>query len=195
MRKLCYGGSFNPIHHGHLICARSAAERAGFDHVVLIPTGQPPHKPNSANLAEPRHRVELCRQAVAGDPLFEVDEVELARSGPSYTIDTARKLAQRWGKRVSWLIGADMLQILPSWHEARTLIQEVDFVIMARPGRTLDFASLPPEFRRLEGSVVNTPLIEISATDIRERVRTGRPIEFLTPESVCRYIQNHGLYR
>jgi len=195
MRKLCYGGSFNPIHHGHLICARAAAEFGGYDRVVLIPNRQPPHKPNPANLADPRDRAEMCRLAVASEPLFEVDEIELNRPGPSYTIDTARELTKRWGTQVSWLIGADMLEIFPIWHKAQTLIQEVDFVIMARPGWQFDFSELPVDFRGLEKNVVPTPLVDISSTDIRERVKSGRSIEFLTPESVSRYLNDQKLYR
>src|SRR5687768_6622242 len=127
MAKLCFGGSFNPIHYGHLICARAAAERLSFESVVLIPSSQPPHKPGATDLAEGPYRVQMCELAVQGVGGFEVNDVETRRSGPSYTIDTARELArQGWG-RVSWLIGADMLHNLPTWREPQALLREVDF--------------------------------------------------------------------
>jgi nicotinate-nucleotide adenylyltransferase len=195
MAKLCFGGSFNPIHFGHLICAQAAAERMGFESVVLIPSAQPPHKPGALDLAEPRHRVRMCELAVQGIAKFEVNDLETRRAGPSYTIDTVRGLArQGWG-RVSWLIGADMLRNLPSWREPQALLREVDFVVIARAGWSFDWETLPSEFRMLRERVVETPVVEISATSIRQRVRSKLPIDFLTPEPVVRYIHHAGLYR
>src|SRR4051812_17449598 len=96
-RKLCFGGSFNPIHLGHLLCARAVAEKAGFARVVLFPSSLPPHKLGATELAGAEHRLEMCRRAVAGDPLFEVNDLEVRREGPSYTIETARELhRQGW---------------------------------------------------------------------------------------------------
>src|SRR5689334_23178374 len=106
MAKLCFGGSFNPIHFGHLICARYAAERLGFDANVLIPSAQPPHKPNATDLAPASERVRMCQLAAAGCDDFEIDDLETKRTGPSYTIDTVRQLAGRGWGRASWLIGA-----------------------------------------------------------------------------------------
>lgn len=196
MRRLCFGGSFNPVHHGHLICARAAAEAAGFDRVVLIPAAVPPHKPGSACLAGIDDRLAMCRLAAGMQPgLFEVSDVEARRSGPSYTLDTVISLKSLGWKDLHWLIGADMLQILPTWHRAEELLQEVQFWIMARPGWAFDFGSLPPAFRALEGHILPAPLLEISATDIRGRVQRGLPIDFLVPEAVGGYIRAHGLYR
>ena len=195
MAKLCFGGSFNPIHCGHLICARTAAERLGFERVVLIPSSQPPHKPAATDLAEAAHRVRMCELAVQGVGGFEVNDLETKRTGPSYTIDTVRELGRQGWSKVSWLIGADMLQNLPTWREPQALLREVDFVVMARPGWSFDWETLPEPFRVLRERVVETPLVDISATEIRQRVRAGLPIEFLTPELVARYIQQHGLYR
>src|SRR5215204_3176269 len=101
MRRLCFGGSFNPIHHGHLICARAAAEAAGFERVVLIPSALPPHKLDDTELASSTDRLAMCRLAVEGDPWFEVEDIELIRKGPSYTIDTARELRRRGWPDVS----------------------------------------------------------------------------------------------
>lgn len=195
MATICFGGSFNPIHFGHLICARHAGERLGFEKTTLIPSARPPHKQAVQNLADPAHRVRMCQLAVQGSDDFDVNEVEIQRTGPSYTIDTARELArQGWG-RVSWLIGADMLGTLPSWHEPDALLREVDFVVLARPGWVFDWESLPAAFRALRDRVIEAPLIEISATDIRRRVTSGLPIDFLTPQPVVQYIRENGLYR
>jgi nicotinate-nucleotide adenylyltransferase len=192
---LCLGGTFNPIHHGHLIGARAVAEARHYEHVALIPTATPPHKPIANDLASANDRLEMCRLSVHESKLFTIEDIELKRSGPSFTIDTAHELARRgWGK-VHWLIGADMLNYLPKWHRASQLIREVEFVIIARPGMELDWKSLPAEFQHLKENVVTAPLVEISATDIRKRVSAGLTIDYLTPEPVCRYIRDRGLYR
>jgi nicotinate-nucleotide adenylyltransferase len=194
--RLCFGGSFNPIHHGHLISGRAAAEALGASQVVLIPSAQPPHKPDCPELAEPYHRLAMCRLAAGMEPgLFEVEDVELGRTGPSYTIDTARELRRRGWPEVHWLIGADMLQILPKWHRAADLVREVRFHILARPGWRFDFATLPPEYRHLEQQVIDAPLLEISATEIRQRVAAGLSVQYLTPPAVAAYIHDHRLYR
>jgi nicotinate-nucleotide adenylyltransferase len=196
MRKLCFGGSFNPIHHGHLICARAAAEAMGFERVVLIPSAQPPHKPGAADLAAPEHRLAMCQIASRVESrLFETSDLELKRETPSYTIDSARALKLQGWQEVSWLIGADMLLYLPKWHEPEALLREVNFVILARPGWTFDWQAMPEAYRHLERNVVRAPLIEMSATDIRRRVREGRSIAYMVPEGVAAYMERHQLYR
>lgn len=195
MKPIWFGGSFNPIHQAHLICARAAAEAAGFDRVILVPAAQPPHKPQDTALASPLDRLRMCQLAVDGSELFRVDDLELKRTDPSYTIDTAAALKAQGWDRITWLIGADMLLYLPKWHEVDRLMREIDFVVMARPGWNIDWRLLPPEFRKLEKNIVQTPMIGISATDIRARVAAGLSIEYLTPPSVVRYIHDRGLYR
>lgn len=193
VRILYFGGSFNPIHHGHLICARSAAERGGFETVVLIPSRQPPHKPGITDLADASDRLEMCRRACATG--FEVSDVELRRTGPSYTLDTARELSRTTGGgKIAWLIGADMLNFLPKWHRPTELLQEVHFVIMARPGWQFDWNNLPSDYRVLEQNVVQTPLIDISSTEIRRRIGRGLSIDYLTPPAVVEYIRSRKLY-
>lgn len=145
-------------------------------------------------MADSDHRLAMCRLAVAGSALFDVDDLELRRSGPSYTIDTVLALKRRGVDPVHWLIGADMLAILPQWHQAEALLREVRFVVMARPGWTFDWGSLPPAFGALRGCVVQTPLIDISATEIRRRCAGGRSVDYLSPPGVCAYIAQHGLY-
>ena len=196
MTKLCFGGSFNPIHVGHLLVARAVAEALRFERVVLIPSAHPPHKPRAADLAESCHRLEMCQAVSRADPFFEVDSLELHRAGPSYTIDSVRELAGRgMSTPVSWLIGADMLQILPKWHRPADLLREVRFVIARRPGSVIDWLSLPPEFRHLEANVVEAPLMQVSATEIRRRLAQGRSIRYLVPPEVEQYIDEHRLYR
>ena len=195
MRTLCFGGSFNPIHHAHLVCARAVAEARGFERVILIPSALPPHKLQQTDLAPPEHRLAMCRLAAAADPLFDVSDVELRRSGPSYTLETAREFKRQGWSHVAWLIGADMVPILPTWHRPYDLLREVELVVMARPGWSMDWQALPEAFRTLEANVVEAPLIDISATTIRRRVAQGRSIRYLTPEAVCDYIAAHGLYR
>jgi nicotinate-nucleotide adenylyltransferase len=194
MEILCLGGSFNPIHHGHLICSRSAAEAAGYQQVALIPSGHPPHKGGDLAPADASHRAAMCRLAVAGSNRFTVDEHELNRPGPSYTIDTARALLDSGWKSVDWLIGSDSLPNLATWHRAEELVALVTFKVMLRPGAKVDWKSLPPAFRRLEEQIILTPRIDISATDIRQRLAMGKSIDYLVPPAVAGYIRDHGLY-
>ena len=195
MRKLCFGGTFNPIHHAHLLCARAVAEARGFDRVALFPSALPPHNLQANELASPQDRLAMCRAAVKGDGLFEVNDLELTRSGPSYTIDTVRQLRRDGWDRVAWLIGADMLSVLPQWHEPLQLLRDAELVVMARPGWSLDWGALPEPYRALRGQVVEAPLLDLSATTIRRRVAAGRSVRYLTPDAVCDYIAAHGLYR
>jgi nicotinate-nucleotide adenylyltransferase len=195
VRRLFFGGSFNPIHVGHLLCAAAAAEIAGFDRIVLVPNRQPPHKQGHTEIAAEADRLAMCRLAAAGDARFEVSEIELLREGPSYTIDSARELRRRGEPDIAWLIGADMAQYLPQWHEPAKLLAEVRFVLMARPGWPFDWLTVPAEYRHLERHVVQTPLIQISSTEIRQRVAAGKPINYMTTPAVVDYIREHGLYR
>lgn len=192
--KLYFGGSFNPIHFGHLRCATAVAEAGRFSRVVLIPSAHPPHKPADPALAPATDRMAMCQLAVSGNSLFEVQDRELRRSGPSFTIDTARELRAEGQNPINWLIGADMLRLLPQWHQAEALVREVNFVIVARPGWNFDWNTMPQAFRSLESHVVTAPLIDISATDIRARVRVAQPIDQLVPAPVARYIKDHRLY-
>jgi nicotinate-nucleotide adenylyltransferase len=195
LRRLCFGGSFNPIHYGHLACSKAVAQRMGFGQVVLIPSRKPPHKPDQSQLASAENRLAMCQLAVEGDPLYAINTIEMRRSGPSYTLDTVRELRRRGWPSVSWLIGADMLNFLPNWHEPYALLAEVDFVVMARPGFQFDWQNLPEPFRKLRENVVEAPLVNITATEIRQRVARGESIDGLTPPAVVQYIQSHGLYR
>jgi len=192
---LCYGGSFNPVHVGHLAVARNISYRLGYAQVMLIPAGDPPHKVDDAELAPAADRLAMCRLAVAGQSGFVVDDLELHRSGPSYTIDTVRELRRRGLGRLGWLIGADWLPKLPTWRCWDELQREVRFVIARRPGFEIDFHKLPAAVQSLRDHVVDAPLVDVSSTDIRQRVRRGQPITGLVPPEVERYIHDHRLYR
>jgi nicotinate-nucleotide adenylyltransferase len=196
MFTLCFGGSFNPIHYGHLRIGESVAHQLHFERILLIPSANPPHKPASADLAAPRDRYAMCQLAIKElQPLFEVTDIEIQRAGPSYTLDTARQLRSLGLKTINWLIGADMLRILPSWHQAQSLLQEVNFITIARPGWSFDWETLPAEFQHLKEHVVEAPLLDISATEIRRHVKAGEPLEGLTPPAVIQYIHDHHLYQ
>jgi nicotinate-nucleotide adenylyltransferase len=186
MRKLCFGGSFNPIHHGHLICARYVAEHAGFDRIILIPSGQPPHKTELTSMAAASHRLAMCQAAIADDSLFEVDQIEINRPGASYTVDTARQLRSLGWSEIVWLIGADTVPFLPTWHQSAALMAEVKFIAMTRPGSNLD--------SQASFQTVAAPLIDISSSDIRRRLAAGQSIDYLTPPAVIEYIRKHDLY-
>jgi nicotinate-nucleotide adenylyltransferase len=191
---LCFGGSFNPIHHGHLIVATAVAEAAGFGRVLLIPSAQPPHKPD-AKLASADDRLQMIRLAIAESQLFDCDDLEIRRGGASYTVDTARALKQRGWTEVHWLIGADMLPTLLTWREPAALLQAVRFVVAERPGHSLDWQALPPELAALRPNLVAAPRIDISSSLIRSRVGAGRAIDFLTPPAVVKFIHEKGLYK
>jgi nicotinate-nucleotide adenylyltransferase len=191
--KICFGGTFNPIHHGHLLCARVVCEAIGAEKIVLFPNGNPAYK--TGELARGADRLEMCRLATLGDPLFEIDDREVRRAGPTFTIDTVRELRQIGFEKVSWLIGADMLNMLPKWHRAAELLTEVRFLIMARPGTPMAWDTLPAEYQALRANVITVPQIDISSTDIRRRSAAGLPIDYLCPPAVCRYITDHQLYQ
>jgi nicotinate-nucleotide adenylyltransferase len=194
MRVLCHGGSFNPIHVGHLIVARAAAEAAGFDQVLLIPSAVPPHKTADRSLASAQDRLTMCQLAVAGMAGFAVSDIELQRTEPSYTIQTARALRSLGMTEVCWLIGADTVPQLPTWREPLALLDEVKFVVAARPGYDITWDGVDLPYRFLRDSVVDTPLIDLSASQIRQRVASNQPIDFLTPPAVIDFIRSRGLY-
>ncbi|MEM8874617.1 MAG: nicotinate (nicotinamide) nucleotide adenylyltransferase [Planctomycetota bacterium] len=192
-RRLHFGGTFNPIHLGHLICARAAAEALGFDRVVLIPSGRPPHR-DDPDLALAEHRLAMCKAAVAVDRMFEVSDVELRRDGPSYTYATAGVLGETLGLPIDWLIGADQLPTLPKWNNAERLPDRVRFHVMRRPEHAIDWSSIPAPWDEFKQRAALTPRIEISATTVRERLRTGMSIRYLVPGAVNDYIKEHRLY-
>lgn len=198
MRTLCFGGSFNPIHNAHLACSGAAAKEAGFGRVVLIPSHQPVLKSRSYDLAPAEHRLAMLMLAVRDYRYpgisYDIDPRELERDGPSYTIDTANDLLSNGWRDVHWLIGADQVLHLHKWHRFEELMRTVQFVVMARPGYSIDWNAVHPLAQPLRGKVVTVPQLPISATDIRERIRRGDPVDKLVPANVREYILAHKLY-
>ena len=196
------GGSFDPVHHAHLICARAVAEAVAVGRVVLVPAAQPPHKKGTVASAE--DRLAMLRLAVAGDDLFEIDDVELRRGGASYTYDTLAAIrARRPGARLHWVIGADMLRDLHLWRRVNEVLEMAELLVMVRPpwDREMEqtFAALAGRLGsevadRLRRHVVPTPLVDISSTEVRRRVAAGLSIRYLVSEAVRDYIERRGLY-
>jgi nicotinate-nucleotide adenylyltransferase len=198
MRVGLYGGTFDPVHFGHLVLAEQCREQLSLDSVWFIPAGTPPHKAGREISPGPS-RAEMLECAIAGTPQFRVHPLELQRTGPSYTVDTLRQLRQEHpGDSFFLLLGADMLADLPNWREPGAVATLATLVAVNRGGEA------PPNLAMLKqslGEVVNSvlrvsmPEIAISSRDLRTRVRERRSIRYLTPRAVEAYIEQHGLYR
>lgn len=200
-RRGIFGGSFNPIHMGHLVAAQDALEGAGLDQVVFVPAARPPHKP-SAPLASAGDRLAMIRLAISGDDRFDVSEIEVLRGGISYTVDTVRELRRQVpGAEWSLIIGADTLFDLRNWREIGTILELVPIVVVARPGFatdsiTVDSLGLPDPWPTvLARNVVPGHSVGISASEIRRRLAEGRSIRYLVPDAVERYIRDRSLYQ
>jgi len=199
---LLFGGSFDPIHNGHLIVARAVAETLGVEKVVLIPSANPPHKQKMI-LASALDRLEMAQLAVAGDKLFEVSDCELRREGPSYTLDTVLYFREVYAPDITlyWLIGADTVRELPLWYKVGELADLCVIVTARRPGfDDEDFSFLlkvltEKQIDQLQKYMLDTPLADISATEIRRQIRNSMPISEQVPEKVAEYIQNKNIYK
>ena len=182
-----FGGSFDPVHHGHLIVARVAAEALGLDALRFVPAREQPFK-RGRHGASPEQRAAMLDLAVAGATGFAVERAELARPGPSYTVDTLRALhAREPGIRLTLLVGADAAGELEAWHRAGDIPDLAEVVVFGRPGA-------PAPASALIAGRLEVPAIEISATEIRRRVREGRPIRYWVPDPVAEYVTRHRLY-
>ncbi len=201
MRLGIYGGSFDPVHYGHLLLAESCREQLTLDQVWFLPAAVPPHK-RSRTLADAKHRIEMLRLAIAGHDAFDVSTIEIDRGGVSYTADTLELVAQEQpGAIVYLLMGGESLSELPTWRDpARICRLAVPAVVHRAGGPDVDYSVLDPyvtderlaEFKQAQ---VEMPAIELSSTDIRSRISAGQSIRFRTPRAVEKYIETHGLYR
>ncbi|OZD30906.1 nicotinic acid mononucleotide adenylyltransferase [Rhodococcus sp. 06-1477-1B] len=183
------GGTFDPIHHGHLVAASEVAQSFDLDEVVFVPTGRPWQKDD---VTESEHRYLMTVIATASNPQFTVSRVDVDRAGPTYTIDTLRDLQeQRPGAELFFITGADAVAQILGWRDHQELWDLAHFVAVSRPGHVLTTEGLPSE----NVSQLEIPALSISSTDCRARVRRGHPVWYLVPDGVVQYIAKHHLYR
>ena len=192
------GGTFNPPHLAHLVCAREAREQLGLDRVVLMPVHRPPHKPLPDDPG-PEHRVRMCELAAAGEERLEVSRLEVDRGGRSYTVDTLRVLHERSpGDHLTFVVGGDMARSLAEWRAPDEVLELAELAVFEREGagrREIEpaVASVGAAGERVR--YLEMPRMDVSSSQVRTRVAAGRSIRCLVPEPVADYIAEHGLYR
>jgi nicotinate-nucleotide adenylyltransferase len=191
-----FGGTFDPVHVGHLLVATYALDALSLDTLLFVPAGRPPHKPGQiVSLDEDRWA--MLELAIAGRPGFEMSDADLVREGPSYTVDLLKRLTSTYGDvQLFFVIGADSLRDFHTWHQPASIPALATIAVAGRPGVVVDIAAATHLTPALAGRVVeiDIPLIDVSATTIRERIREGRPIWYQTPKPVEQYILDHRLY-
>jgi nicotinate-nucleotide adenylyltransferase len=195
------GGTFDPIHHAHLIIAEEVRAVLKLDKITFMPAGDPPHKPGRTETAR-HHRLRMVQLAIASNPHFTISHIEVDQPGPSYLVNTLRLLRQEWGKEVelSFIIGGDSLEQFSTWYDPVGILAQLNhLIVVRRPGYVEDIEynkqleeQLPGITQRL--LTVKVPQMDISSTDLRRRVREGFPIKYQVPEAVEAYIKQHGLY-
>jgi len=190
------GGTFNPPHIGHLVCAQEACAQLDLDEVAFVPVHRPPHK-EAENDPGVEHRVELCRRAVAGDSRFWVSRVDADVPGRSYTVDTLRRLHESSpSDELTFIMGGDMAHSLPTWHEPETVLSLATLAVSER--EEIRRADIMEALTGLAGTdkirFFAMPRLDISSSDIRRRVAEGRPIRYLVPAAVADHIVSEGLY-
>ncbi len=196
------GGTFDPIHVGHLAAAEEAREALGLERVLFMPAGVPPHKPDRV-ITKAAHRLAMVELAIRDNPAFELSRIEIERSGPSYTVDTVELLvarARKLGREpdVTVILSSESFRGLPNWSEPERLLRQCRLAIVPRdgfptPGRPWVEEHFPGFEERV--SFLESPRIKLSATEIRDRIIAGRSIRYLVPDAVIRYIEDHALYR
>jgi len=192
------GGTFDPMHNAHLVIAEEVQRRFSLREVIFVPAGQPWLKTNHP-ITPAEHRLAMLRLALAGKPRFTISKTELKRDGPSYSVDTMAELRGKFGDKTElyFILGWDSLNQLPRWHEPERLASLCTLVAVHRPGVPRpDLKALDKEIPGISGKVIilDSPSEDISATDIRERVKKGLPVHHLVPMSVAEYIKKHKLY-
>jgi nicotinate-nucleotide adenylyltransferase len=193
------GGSFDPVHYGHLLGAEQAREVLQLDQVLFVPAGDPPHK-RGALLTAASHRREMVELAIGSNHCFALSIVDLDRPGPHYSVDMIRLVRQTYHVAAAncfYVMGSDSLADLPHWHEPARLIQGCRLAVLRRPGYEPDLDHLAKFFPGLPDRLTWVPMPEIglSGSDLRRRAREGRSLRYQTPESVVAYIEQHRLYR
>ena len=192
------GGTFDPIHNGHLATAEAVRDHLSLDQVLFIPAARPPHK-RGRQIADTNHRLAMTTLATCSHPDFHVSTVELERNGPSYAVDTVDSLKNIFPSNTDFyfILGADAALELHTWHNAQELVSKCFFVVATRQGTQFDLSSIQNNFGidyRQHIIHVETPSLEISSTDIRDKIRHGRSVKYLVPESVELYIRKEALY-
>ena len=183
------GGTFDPIHHGHLVAASEVAQSYGLDEVVFVPTGEPTYK---SVVTPAEHRYLMTVIATASNPRFTVSRVDIDRGKPTFTIDTLRDIRrERPEAELFFITGADAIAQILSWKDVAELWELAHFVAVSRPGHVLSIHGLPEQ----DVSLLEVPALAISSTDCRDRVRRGFPVWYLVPDGVVQYISKHHLYR
>jgi nicotinate-nucleotide adenylyltransferase len=191
------GGTFDPPHIGHLVLAQEACVQLELDRVLFVPAGQPPHK-RGRQISPADQRLAMVELAVAGNPLFGVSRVDIDRPGPHFTVGMLElMLHQQPDTLLYFIMGADSLADLLTWHQPRRIAELAKLVVMRRPGREPDIAALAAEVPGITGRVyyIDAPLLEISSTDVQSRVRQSLPVRYLVPDPVVGYIREHDLYK
>jgi nicotinate-nucleotide adenylyltransferase len=192
------GGTFNPPHLAHMVCASEARAQLALERVVLVPTGVPPHKP-MAQEPGPMHRLEMCRLAAGGHrDWLEVSAIEIERDGPSYTVDTLREIhASQPGDELTFIVGGDVAWSLPTWREPEAILELARVAVAERAGARREevrdrLAGMAGSAERI--SYIDVPRLDISSSALRRRVREGRPIDYLVADPVADYIEQRRLY-
>jgi nicotinate-nucleotide adenylyltransferase len=197
MRVGVLGGTFDPIHIGHLVAAEEVRAQLRLDRVVFVPAGLPPHK-LTEHLLPVEHRLAMVKLAIASNPYFTVSRVDIDRFGPCYTVDTIELLRDEWGGEVElyFIMGSDSLADILTWHRTERLIRLCRLAVMERPGYRVDVEELERLLPGITSRIhfINSPQLDISSTDIQRRVRQGLPIKYQVPQAVEDYIYEHELY-
>ena len=193
------GGTFDPIHVGHLMTAEAVRDEYNLDKVIFIPAAVPPHK-RQQEVTMAKHRYVMTVLATCSNPNFEVSDIELKRPGPSYSIDTVHAFLEEYGEDTDFffIIGADVIPDMGTWNRIEKLLEICEFVAAQRPGCKPDSEELRARFGELVAKHIHTletPEFEVSSTDIRERLRKGHSIRYIVPPEVEEYIYQKGLYR
>lgn len=185
------GGTFDPIHYGHLVVASEVADRFGLDRILFVPTGRPWQKEGEV-AAGAEHRYLMTVIATAADERFFVSRCDIDRPGPTFSVDTLKDLSGEYEAETRWffITGADALAQIHTWRNHREILEMAHLVGVSRPGHGLALPDVPPD----SATLLEVPALAISSTDVRDRLRDGRPISYLVPEGVERYIAKTGIY-
>jgi nicotinate-nucleotide adenylyltransferase len=192
-----FGGTFDPLHIGHLILAETACDALSLSQVLFVPAAHPPHK-QDAPITSVGHRVAMVEAAIADNPRFTLSDIDIKRDGPHYTADTLQLFAEKYPDAdLFFLLGGDSLHDFPTWYEPQLIIRYAKLAVMSRPGAVIDMSALEARLQGISQRVVivEAPIIGISATLLRQRLKTNQSIRYLVPDAVEQYITQHQLYR